>query len=278
MLIVDSQVHIWQNGKMPSHHRQIPTFSKDDLLAEMDEAGVDAALICPPSVLDVSTNDLAMEAARQHPNRLAVMGWFELDDPNSRRLIKTWTDRPHNYGARWAMMHEHQRSWWTDGTMDWLWPAAEAAGIPLAFLVRDNMAELGRVAEKHPNLKLIIDHLGRITGPTDEAAFTNLPDMLALARFPNVAVKVSGAPSYSSASYPYRNIHPYIRQIIETFGPHRAFWGTDLTRMPCSYRQCVTMFTEEMPWLTGQDLELVMGRALCQWIGWDLPTDGATRS
>jgi len=42
------------------------------------------------------------------------------------------------------------------------------------------------------------------------------------------------------------------------------------TRMPCYYRQCVTMFTEELPWLTGRDQELVMGRALCDWVAWNL--------
>jgi hypothetical protein len=47
------------------------------------------------------------------------------------------------------------------------------------------------------------------------------------------------------------------------------FWGTDITRMPCSYRQCVTFFTEELPWLKGRDLEDVMGRGLCEWIGWN---------
>ncbi len=60
-------------------------------------------------------------------------------------------------------------------------------------------------------------------------------------------------------------------QAIDAFGPERFFWGTDITRMPCSYRQCVTMFTEELPWLSGRDLELVMGRAVCAWIGWDFP-------
>jgi hypothetical protein len=49
------------------------------------------------------------------------------------------------------------------------------------------------------------------------------------------------------------------------------FWGTDITRMPCSWRQCVTMFTEELPWLSGRDRELVMGRAVCAWLGWTLP-------
>ena len=73
--------------------------------------------------------------------------------------------------------------------------------------------------------------------------------MLALAKYSNVAVKFSGAPSYSSHPYPYRNIHTYIRQVFDAFGPAPCFWGTDITRMPCSYRQCVTMFTEELPWL-----------------------------
>jgi hypothetical protein len=38
MLIVDSQIHIWQNGRMSAHHRQIPTYSVDDALAEMSLA------------------------------------------------------------------------------------------------------------------------------------------------------------------------------------------------------------------------------------------------
>ena len=46
---------------------------------------------------------------------------------------------------------------------------------------------------------------------------------------------------------------------------------TDITRMPCSWKECVTMFTEEMPWLKGRDLQLVMGRAVCDWLGWNLP-------
>ena len=80
----------------------------------------------------------------------------------------------------------------------------------------------------------------------------------------------TGAPGNSSQPYPYRNIHKYTQQIVESFGPQRSFWGTDITRMPCSWKQCVTMFTEEMPWLKGHDLELVMGRALCDWLGWKL--------
>src|SRR5204862_8186184 len=53
--------------------------------------------------------------------------------------------------------------------------------------------------------------------------------------------------------------------------PKRMFWGTDLTGIPCIYRQAVTMFTEELPWLAGEDLEWVMGHGICEWLGWPLP-------
>ena len=49
------------------------------------------------------------------------------------------------------------------------------------------------------------------------------------------------------------------------------FWRIDITRMPCSWRQCVILFTEELPWLKGRDLDLVMGEAVYNWVGWTHP-------
>ncbi len=83
-----------------------------------------------------------------------------------------------------------------------------------------------------------------------------------------MAVKATGAPSYSSDPCPFRNIHTYLREIHDAFGPRRMFWGTDITRMPCSWRQCVSLFTEELPWLSEPDKELIMGQAVCDWLGW----------
>jgi predicted TIM-barrel fold metal-dependent hydrolase len=271
MLIVDAQVHIWGKG-LPTNpaHRQIPSFSKDDLLKEMDEAGVNAAVIHPPG-WDPDSNELAVEAARQHPDRLAILGNFPLDRQESRALIDGWKQRPGMLGLRFTFNQPHQRTWPTDGTMDWLWPAAERAGLPVALAAASFLPTVGQVAARHPGLKLIIDHFGRGSGTQDEAAWANLPELLALASHPNVAVKATGAPSYSSAAYPYRNIQPYLRQLYDAFGPERLFWGTDITRMPCSWRQCVTLFTEELPWLSARDQELVMGRSLCNWLDWKLP-------
>jgi predicted TIM-barrel fold metal-dependent hydrolase len=272
MLIVDAQVHIWSSGKPTNaNHRQVAAFTQDDLLKEMDEAGVDAAVIHPPASWDPNSNELAVEAARQHPHRLAILGNFPLDKPESRALIDGWKKRPGMLGLRFVFLQPHMKSWPTDGTIDWLWPAAERAGLPIALLAGDFLPKLAQVAGQHPGLKLIIDHLGRSSGAKDDAAWANLPAMLALARYPNVAIKATGAPSYSSEAYPYRNIHGHLKRIYDAFGPERMFWGTDITRMPCSWRQCVTMFTEELPWLKGRDLELVMGQAVCNWLGWKIP-------
>ena len=272
MLIVDAQVHIWANHKPTNaNHRQVETYSADDLLAEMDEGGVHAAVIHPPASWDPDSNELAVEAARRHPDRLAILGNFPLDDPESRARVDGWKQRPGMLGLRFALLQPHQRTWPTDGTMDWLWPAAERAGLPIALLAATYLPTVGQIAERHPLLKLIIDHLGRPSGTKDDAAWANLPEMLALAKHPNIAIKATGAPSYSSAPYPYRNIHNHLRRIHDAFGPARMFWGTDITRMPCPWRQCVTLFTEELSWLRGRDLELVMGRGVCDWLGWPLP-------
>ena len=271
MLIVDSQVHLWSNNvPVNTAHRQISSYTAEDVLREMDEAGVDAAVIHPPG-WDDGSSDMAVEAARQHPTRFSVLGKFPLDDPASQSLIDGWKRQPGMLGLRFAFAQPPQIDWFSDGTLDWLWAGAERAGLPIGLAAAAILPQIGPVAERHPGLKLTVDHMGRPQMKTDAAAFETLPDLIALAKYPNVAVKVSGAPSYSSQPYPYSNIHDYIHEIYDAFGPERTFWGTDITRMPCSYRECVTLFTEELLWLSENEKELVMGQALCRWLCWDLP-------
>lgn len=270
MKVVDAQIHLWsQNLPTNPAHRQVASYSAEDCLREMDAAGVDAALIHPPG-WDPNSGAVAEAAAKEYPNRFAILGNFPPDKPESRGLIDGWKRRPGMFGLRWAFTQPHQQSWMTDGTMDWIWPACEKAGIPVALMASNYLPQVGQIAERHPGLKLIIDHFGRARGGKDDAAFSNVAEVAALAKFPNVALKATGAPGESSEPYPYRNIHKYIRQLYDAFGPRRFFWGTDITRLPCSWKQCVTMFTDELDWLKGEDRELVMGRAVCDWLGWKL--------
>ena len=153
MLIVDSQIHLWQNGKMSAHHRQIPTYSADDALAEMASAGVDAAVIHPPSALGEAVNVLAVEAVRAHPEKFCILGHFDLQSPDREKIVARWRERPGMLGFRFTFNQPHQKAWWTDGSLEWFWAACEKERLPVGLLASGaNMAVLGAIAERHPRL------------------------------------------------------------------------------------------------------------------------------
>jgi hypothetical protein len=56
-----------------------------------------------------------------------------LDKPESRGLVDSWKQRPGMLGLRFTFNEPHQRTWLADGTVDWLWAAAERAGLPIAL-------------------------------------------------------------------------------------------------------------------------------------------------
>lgn len=278
MLIVDAQVHIW-GANTPERpwparhkpHREVP-LTKDELLREMDAAGVDRAVLVPPS-WEGDRNDLALAAARAHPERFAVMGRIDPDAPDSRGALAAWREQPGMLGLRFTFHRPGLVEQLTEGRVDWVWGEAEKAGIPVMILVPHALVYLiDRVAERHPGLRIVMDHLSIPSGATGEEAFRDLDKLLAIAKRENVAVKATSLPSYvRDDTYPYRSVYPHLRRVYDAFGPKRIFWGTDLSRLPCSYRQGVTMFTEEIPWLTAADKEWIMGRGVCEWLGWKLP-------
>ena len=99
----------------------------------MDAAGVHGALIHPPS-WDPDSHALAIEACRQHGKRFAILGRIPLDQPHRRGEIETWRQQPGMVGLRYTFLQPHMKSWPSDGTMDWLWPAAERLGLSVALL------------------------------------------------------------------------------------------------------------------------------------------------
>ena len=272
MQVIDAQIHTWGAG-LPSNasHWQVTHFTPEEAVALMDAGGVDAAVIHPPG-WDPNSTEMAFKAVQDYPGRFAIMGSLPLDKPESKERIASWRARPGMLGLRYTFLHDPARQRLHDGEYEWLFAAAERAGVPIASLATDSLNYLGGVAERHPGLRLTIDHLGGRGGLTtlkDQAAMTHIPDLVALAKYSNIAVKATGAPGYSAEPYPYPIMQTYLRRIYDAFGPHRMFWGTDISKMPCSWGQCVTMFTEELPWLGDADKKLVMGEALCAWWGWD---------
>ena len=272
MQIIDAQIHLWGSG-LPSNlsHRQVSSFDTEEAVAMMDAAGVHGAVIHPPG-WDPGSNAMAFKAVADYPGRFAIMGSLPLEDPASRGKIARWRDQPGMLGLRYTFTDKQEQRQLQEGHLDWLFEEAEKAGVPIAALCTDSLAQFGQIAERHPGLKITIDHLGGRGGTTtlkDAASMTHIPDLLALAKHPNIAVKATGAPGYSSEPYPFPAMHTYLEQIYQAFGPARMFWGTDITKMPCSWQQCVEMFTAELPFIASEDLPLIMGQSIRDWWGWD---------
>jgi predicted TIM-barrel fold metal-dependent hydrolase len=165
-----------------------------------------------------------------------------------------------------------------DDALEWFWTAAEEADVPVAIYAPGALDVFRRIATRHPGLRLAIDHMGIDRGGTDEAAFAHIDALCALGALPKVSVKITTIPIYSSEPYPHRKLHAYLRRLYDAFGPRRLFWGSDLTRLPCSYRLCVNLCVEELKWLSVADVEWIMGRALCDWLRWPLPYNAPPNS
>jgi predicted TIM-barrel fold metal-dependent hydrolase len=236
----------------------------------MDAAGVQRCVLVPPT-WEGDRNDTSLEAARLHPDRFAVMGRMTINKPESRALMPTWKDQPHMLGIRMAFHQGRPKVWLEDGTADWFWEAAERYDVPVMAFAPHAVLKLGEVAERHPGLRLIVDHMGLSSALKGKPLDGAVDNLLKLAPLKNVAVKVSALPCYVAEPYPFPSLHPLIRRVVEAFGPQRCFWGTDLSHLPCPYKHVVTLFTEELDFLSETDKEWIMGRGIAAWLNWPIP-------
>src|ERR1700722_14475049 len=218
--IVDAQVHLWRAESedwkwVPGAKPQMPEpFTIEKVVPLMDQAGVDRVVIVPPSWLG-DRNDYGLEAARRYPNRFAVMGRVPLKNPQvAAALLPKWKEQPGMLGVRLTFLGATQ-SWLTHGTAHWFWPEAEKAGLPVMFLTDGQNGQIATGAERYPRLQLIADHMG-IGGNTLKDG--RIPDAVSqtasLAKYPNVSVKLSAAPNYSSEAYPFRDFTTHIKRLL----------------------------------------------------------------
>ncbi len=274
-IIVDSQIHMWKANTpdrpwVPGTRPQLPEpMTIERVVPMIDDAGVDRVVIVPPTLEGLRV-DYGQEAARRYPGRFATMGHVAIEDPGEARRLATWRQQPAVLGIRLNIAGE-QTKWLTDGTADWFWPQAAKAGIPIMFLTTGQLPLFGAIAERNPQLILIIDHMG----VSSEAMKKNMMpativEAAALAKYPNVSVKLSSIPLFSSQPYPFRDMTPHIRRLFDAYGPQRCYWGTDVTNSfaKASYRQRVTHFTEELDFLSEDDKDWIMGRAILARLAW----------
>ena len=273
-MVIDSQAHIWAantpdrpwaNG---SQSQKAHPFGAQDLLAAMSGAGVDRAILVPPS-LEGGRNDLCLAAARRYPQHFAVMGRLEIEKPTAPALLEEMRTQTGMQGVRLTFHHDGDRQFLRNGIADWFWPEAQRLRFPVMVHAPESLPEISAIAERHPRLNIIVDHMGFARETMDQKTIEGACRMAELATLPNVYVKVSALPCYSTKPYPYGNIHAALHHVIDAFGASRCMWGADLTRLPqnATYRQSLTVLTEELG-LSSTEIDWITSKTLLSCIGW----------
>ena len=266
LAITDAQVHVWDRVAIPGReHRELPLGARE-LLLEMAKAGVKRAILVPPS-WGGDGNALVVDAAEAQPESFAVIGRVPFEDHAFRATLEHWSPENGMLGLRLLFNTPEYVQLLRGGSIDWVWPVAEKHHIPLMILAHDSTDVLKRIAVDHPRLRLVVDHLGLRRGASGPEFREGIERLLTLAAVPNIAVKATALPTYSEGDYPHLDVLAQIRRVIDGFSADRVFWGTDLSRLRCSYRQAVEMMSH-LEWKDKHEVELVMGNAILTWLGW----------
>lgn len=282
MVITDAQVHLWEPDRpdrpwpgKPQRPPHMPNgFGAEAMLAEMDAATVDRAVVVPPTWVG-ENNMTALETAARYPSRFGVVGRFDVKAPNAKEQLECWLRQPHMLGIRMSFHVKPFIDWLDDGSIDWFWADCERLGIPVMLLVPGRAGKLRPIVERHPDLTVLVPHMACPLDAHVPEAFAGLDDLIMLARYPKVFVMVSSVPCFSNERYPFRDIHPYIRRIYDAFGPQRLLWGADRSRLTSTYPECLELFREALEFLSAEDKEWILGKALAEALNW--PEAGSVR-
>ncbi|MQA00237.1 MAG: amidohydrolase family protein [Dehalococcoidia bacterium] len=283
MLVTDAQVHVYEPDS-PEHPwprdpdrssapaRHASSFTAEEMGGAMGAVGVDRAVIVPP-VWAGEDNTPALAAAERYAGRFAVMGRLDPYAADTPERLERWLEQPYMLGirmsGRWGTGPTRVDEAFADPSLEWWWDACERLGIPLMVLTRQFARLLAPIAERHPDLALIVDHLGTREAETAAEAFDALDDLMELARLPRVYVKVGTAPNRSRQPFPFEDVHPYLRRVYEAFGPRRMLWEADITQLTKNtYAECLRLWQEGLPFLTDDDREWILGRSAAEALNW----------
>jgi predicted TIM-barrel fold metal-dependent hydrolase len=244
--IIDAQVHTWtpRNDEHypwnPQHEphgffdTQLSPDPVEKVVADMDSAGVDAALLVVPTLYGFD-NSYAIDSARRFADRLAVVARIDWKAPDPVSRLGELMAEPTVAGIRLSKRSDAE-AWGREGEFEPMLAAAEELGVPVCGITgTDCLFAWAGVAERHPELRLIVDHLGLEAPPTTRPdpgpePFKLLENLLDLASHPNIYVKLTATAALSNEPFPFPDIWAPVRRIVEVFGSNRVMWGSDYNR------------------------------------------------
>jgi L-fuconolactonase len=279
MLVIDAQVHAyehnhpgrpWAGGAM---RHGPPAATGDDMVAAMDAAGVDAALLVSPIGYYRYDASYALTVHADHPERFRVIKPIDPSDPAIEAIIADWAATDGAVGVRILLMGDVPANP-ADPGINLALTAARRHSLPVNLQCWGRLDQVAALAARHPDTQLVIDHLGLtqpIEPPVPADPFADLATLLALAAHDNIAVKISGAGTMSHRPFPYDDLWDPLGRVFDAFGIERCMWGTDWTRATdfLTYRQATDAFrlTDR---LSRDELARLMGGTLQRVYNWSI--------
>ncbi len=274
-LIIDAHMHVWSDDpeRFPFAHPYDAKFkppripaSLDILVKEMDEHKIDRCVLVQ-TIYHGWDNSYLVHCLKAQPRRFKGQGLIDPTDPKAAEKLEYWMTRHGLAGVRFSPMYYQGRDDWLNArATDAVWhKAAELGAVLNFFIAASQLPKLEDMVKRHPKVKVVIDHVGRV----DLEAKDPEPDiqkLLALARYPNVWVKVSEFSSLApSKKYPFRETYAVIKRVYDAFGPDRLLWGTGFpgaTRGQAgrpTVQQELAIIQKEVPFFTAADRAKILG-------------------
>jgi predicted TIM-barrel fold metal-dependent hydrolase len=252
--VIDSHVHVWtlEPERYPWHqtlaHVPVPVepATAEELLSEMDHAGVHRAVLVQPSVYGWD-NSYLCEWLERRPDRFVGVCLVDARSPDAASELRYWCGERGCRGVRINVIAERDASWILDRAREPLWRAARELAASISFQMLPSQAPVvDELAAREPELVLVVDYLG--SDAFHDGSGVRALDLLG--GRPNVWFKVIASGPDSRESYPFRDLWPMYERAVERFGPDRTVFGTDFphVRRACTYQQAIAWLAK-LPFL-----------------------------
>lgn len=231
-MIVDTHVHIWAID--PPRYPVGPTApnwtalpdepaTAEELLADMDANGVAKSVLVQTS-WSTWDNGYIADSVAAHPDRFIGHGLLDPLDGDNAALARYWARERGLAGFRFHPLYYPAEKVLLRRQNEALWEEIASLDVVVQFHMRaDHADQVAALAARYPHLRLIVDHMGYPNVAEPMPAFAPI---VGLAHYPNIYLKLSDIKGRSREAYPYLDVHPFVRQLLDAFGAQRTMWGT----------------------------------------------------